>query len=61
VAAFENCHAVTVAKFINKSPFSILPGVICQQKIKLTSEQKLRIYSLPRHIAKPNVECLTSL
>ena len=52
VAVFENRQPVTDAKFINKSSlFILLPGVIRRLELKLISEQKLRIYSSPRHIA----------
>jgi hypothetical protein len=53
VAIFENRQPVTAAKFINKSSlFILLLGVIRRLELKLISEQKLRIYSSPRHIAK---------
>jgi len=56
VAAFENRQPLTAAKFITKSSlFILLLGVICWLELKLNSEQKLSIYSSPRHIAKPAV------
>jgi hypothetical protein len=57
-AVFENRQPATEAKFINKSSlFILLPGVIRRPKLKPISEQKVRIYSSPRHIAKPPVVC----
>jgi hypothetical protein len=57
VAAFENSQPVTAAKFINKSSlFILLPSVIHRLGLKLISEQKLRISSSPRHIAKSLVD-----
>ncbi len=58
MAVFENRQPVTEAKFINKSSlFILLLGVILLLGLKLNREQKLRIYSSPRHIAKPHVVC----
>jgi hypothetical protein len=58
VAVFENRQPVTAAKFIIKSSlFILLPGVIRRLELKPISEQKLSIYSSPRHIAKPPVGC----
>jgi hypothetical protein len=52
----ENCQHVTDAKFINESSlFILLLGVIRRLELKPSSEQKLSIYSSPRHIAKPSV------
>jgi hypothetical protein len=57
VAVFENRPPVTAAKFINKSSlFILLLGVIRRLELKLNCEQKARIYSSPRHIAKPPVQ-----
>ena len=48
----------TAAKFINKSSlFILLTGLIRPLELRPNSEQKLSIYSSPRHIAKPNVIC----
>jgi len=56
VAVFENRQPVTAAKFINKSSlFILLLGVIRQLQLKPIANKKLRIYSSPRHIAKPYV------
>jgi len=56
VAVFENRQPATAVKFITKSSlFILLLGVIRRLKLKLNSEKKLRIYSSPRHIAKPPV------
>ena len=56
VAVFENRQPATAAKFIKKSSLSILLlGIIRRLEQKLNSEQKLSIYSSPRHIAKPPV------
>ena len=58
VAVFENRQPVTEAKFITKSSlFILLLGFIRRLELKLNSEQKLRTYSSPRHIAKPPVVC----
>jgi hypothetical protein len=47
---------VTAAEFIDKSSlFILLLGVIRRLELKPNSEQKLSIYSSPRHIAKPPV------
>ena len=57
---FENRQPVTAAKFITKSSlFILLLKVIRLLEIMLNSEQKLRIYLSPRHIAKPPVGCCT--
>jgi len=62
VAAFENRQLVTEAKFINKSSlFMPLLNVIRLLELKLITEQKLRIYSSPQHIAKPPVVRLAFL
>ena len=56
VVVFENRQTVTAAKFITKSSLFIqLLGVNRRLELKPNSEQKLRIYSSPRHIAKPPV------
>jgi len=56
VAVFENRQPVTATKFIPKSSLFILSlGVIRRLELKPISEQKLSIYSSPRHIAKPPV------
>ena len=56
MAVFENRQPVTAAKFINKSSlFILLLGVIRQPEQKLIAHKKQRIYSSPRHIAKPIV------
>jgi hypothetical protein len=56
VAVFENRQPVTAAKFINKSSlFILLLGVIRRLELKSIANKKLRIYSSPRHIAKPPV------
>ena len=65
VAVFENRQPVTEAKFINKNSLFIqLPGVIRRLELKPISDppRRMRIYSSPRHIAKPlvcvQVSCL---
>jgi hypothetical protein len=58
VAVFENRQPVTAAKFITKSSLFIpLLGFIRLLELKLIANKKLRIYSSPRHIAKPPVVC----
>jgi hypothetical protein len=58
VAVFENRQPITAAKFITKSLlFILLLGFIRRLELKPNVEQKLRIYSSPRHIAKPPVVC----
>jgi hypothetical protein len=53
VAVFENRQPLTAAKFITKSSLFIqLRGVIRRLELKPNNEQKLSIYSSPRHIAK---------
>ena len=51
MAVFENRQPVTAAKFIIKgSLLVLLLGVIRRLELKPISEQKLGIYSSPRHM-----------